>query len=153
MIFCIQISVRSITNTSLYGSQPPSVDFPCKIATIGPELQVSMCTRPHLLFCACTTAWLASELLVSMGSSPHQWYCAFKTATLGPKLHVSMGLRPQLWYSACKSACVASQLLVSMGPSPHLWFLEGKQRLLDQNNNPLRVQDLTCRFVHAKQYA
>ena len=38
-----------------------------------------------------------------------------------------------------------------MGPSPHLWFLEGKQRLLDQNNKSQWIPDVACRFVHAIQ--
>ena len=37
-----------------------------------------------------------------------------------------------------------------MGPSPHVWFLDAKQRLLDWNYKALWVQDITCRFVHAK---
>ena len=36
--------------TSLYGSQPSSVVFGCKTATLGPELQVSVGPRPHLWF-------------------------------------------------------------------------------------------------------
>ena len=36
--------------TSLYRSQPSSVVFACKTATLGPELQVSMGPRPHLGF-------------------------------------------------------------------------------------------------------
>ena len=44
-----------------------------------------------------------------------------------------------------------SQILVSMGPSPHLWFLDVKQRLLDPNNMPLWVPDMTCRFMHSKK--
>ena len=62
-----------------------------------------------------------------------------------------MGSRHDLSFCACTTACLASQLLVSMGPSPHLWFLLAKQRLLDQTYKSLRVPDLTCRFVHAKQ--
>ena len=37
------------------------------------------------------------------------------------------------------------------GPRPHLWFLHAKQRLLDQNNKPLWVPDMTFRFVHVRQ--
>ena len=35
---------------SLYGSQPSSVVFACKTATLAPELQVSMGPSPHLWF-------------------------------------------------------------------------------------------------------
>ena len=114
------------------------------------SIQVSMGTRPHLSFCTCKTAWLAPESLDSMGCSPNLRFCAFKTATLGPKLHVSMGPTPHLWFSACKTAYLAPKLLVSNGPSPHLWFLHEKQRLLEQNNKSSLVQDMICRFVHAK---
>ena len=51
-------SVRSIRNTSLYGSQPSSVVFAFK------------------------TAWLASELLVSMGPRPHDWFLDAKQRLL-----------------------------------------------------------------------
>ena len=88
----MQNSVISTRNSSLYGSQPSSVVFACKTATFGPELQVSICTRPHLSF------------------------CALKTATLELKLHVSMGPRLHLWFCACKTECLASQLLVPMDP-------------------------------------
>ena len=52
----MQNNVNSIRNTSLYGSQPTSVDFACKTATLGPELQVSMGPKPHLWFFAFKTA-------------------------------------------------------------------------------------------------
>ena len=50
---------------------------------------------------------------------------------------------------ACKIATFGPELLVSFGPNPHLWFSDTKQRLLDPNNKPLWVPDITCRFVHA----
>ena len=56
---------------SLYGSQPSSVVFAMKTATLGPELQVSIGPRPHLWFFAFKTASLASESQVSMGPTPH----------------------------------------------------------------------------------
>ena len=147
----MQNSVISTWITSLYGSNLSCVVFACKAAPFGPDLLVSMCTRPHLLFCAYITEWLAPELLVSLGSSPHLWFCAFKTATLGPRLHVPMGPRPHLWFSACKTACLVSELQLSMDPIPHVWFLNTKQGLLDPNNESLWVQDITCRFVNAIQ--
>ena len=86
-----------------------------------------MGTRLHLSFYAYKTSWLAPEILVSMGSSTHLWFCAYKTAWLAP------------------------ELLVSIGPSFHVWFLDAKQRILDWNKKSLRVPDITCRIVHAKQ--
>ena len=61
VIFCMQNSVNSIRITSLYGSQHSSVSFACKTATFGPELQVSVCIRLHLSFCACKSEWLKPE--------------------------------------------------------------------------------------------
>ena len=73
VIFCMQNSMPSIRNTSLYVSQPSSVVFECKTAHFGAELQVFKGTRPHLSFCAYTASCLASELPVSMGPRPHLW--------------------------------------------------------------------------------
>ena len=84
VVLCLNKSVLSIRITSPYGSQHPSVVFAGKIATFGPELQISVCTRPHLSFCACKSTWLAPEILASTGSSPHLWFFPFKRATLRP---------------------------------------------------------------------
>ena len=66
--------VLSIRITSLYGSQPSSVVFACKTATLGPDLLVCMGPSPHVWFCAYKSATLAHELLVSIGPSPHVWF-------------------------------------------------------------------------------
>ena len=50
VVLCMQNNVISIRITSLYVSQPSYVAFACKMATLGPELQVSMGPRPHLWF-------------------------------------------------------------------------------------------------------
>ena len=55
VVLCMQNSMISTRNTRLYESHPSSMDFACKTATLGPELQVSMVPRPHLSFCACKT--------------------------------------------------------------------------------------------------
>ena len=78
----MQNNVISIRKTSLYGSQPSSVIFACKTATLGPELQVSMGPRPHLWFFAFKTATLAPELQVSIGASPHLWFLHAKQRLL-----------------------------------------------------------------------
>ena len=69
VVLCIQNS--DFMTRSLYGSQTSSVVFACKTATFGQELQVSMCPRPHLSFCACKTKWFAPEWQVYTGSSIH----------------------------------------------------------------------------------
>ena len=106
VILCMKNSVISIRITSLYGSQPlslvlhanqrlleknyKSIWVPALIcglcmqnSALWTSIQVPMCTRPHLSFCAYKPAWLAPEILVSMGSSPHMRFCAFKTAIFG----------------------------------------------------------------------
>ena len=40
---------------------------------------------PHLWFCAFKIATLQPELQVSIGPSPHLSFCAFKIATLQPE--------------------------------------------------------------------
>ena len=82
MFFCMQNSDFNSRITSLYVSQPSFVAFVFKTATLRPELQVSMCPRPHLLIFAKKTATLAPELRVSMGPNPYLRFCAFTTATL-----------------------------------------------------------------------
>ena len=111
------------------GSSPHLWFCACKIATLGPVLQVCIGPRPHLRFLAHMTGSLAQEEKAYIGFSPHLWFCPCKTATLGLELQVSAG------------------------PRPHLWFLHAKQLLLDQNNKSLWVPDITCRFVHVQHRA
>ena len=37
------------------------------------------------------------------------------------------------------------------GSCPHPWYSHAKEQLLDPNNKPLSVPDMTCRFMHAKK--
>ena len=97
--FCMQNSHFTTRITNLYGSQPSSVVFACKTATLAPKLQVCMGPRPHLWFCASKTACLTSELLVSKGPSRHLLlFFAGKTATLGPELIDSIGTSTHLGF-------------------------------------------------------
>ena len=50
VVLCIQTSVISTRITSFYGFQPSSVVLYMKTATLGPDLQVCKCPRPHLWF-------------------------------------------------------------------------------------------------------
>ena len=103
------------------------VVFTWKTATLGAELQLSMCPRPHLSFSPCKTEWIASELLVSMGPSPHLWFLDAKEGLLDQNYK-------SLW-------------VVDLTRR----FLDAKQGILDQNYKSLWIVDLTWRFVHAKQ--
>ena len=76
----MQNNVISIRITSVYVSQPSFVVLECKTAALGPELQVSIGSRPHL------------------------WLCAFKRTTLAPELQVSIGPRLHLLFCDCKTA-------------------------------------------------
>ena len=78
----MQNNVISFRITSLYGSQPSSVVFACKTATLGPELQASMGPITNLWIFTFKTATLAPELQVSMRPSPHLLFCEFTTAPL-----------------------------------------------------------------------
>ena len=78
----MQNNVISIRITSLYRSQPSSVVFAFKTATLGAELQVSMEPIPHLWFFAFKTATLAPELQVSMCPSPDLWFLLAKQRLL-----------------------------------------------------------------------
>ena len=137
--------------TSLYVTQPSSVVYACKTTHFGSEFQVSMGPSPHLWFCACKTATLGPDLQVCMGPRPHLWFWAHITAYLAQEWIDYIGSNSHLSFCACKTACLASELLVSMGPSPYVFFLHAIQRLLDRNNNSLRVPDKTCSSVHRKQ--
>ena len=57
----MQTNVIILRITILYESQPSSVDFACKTATFGSELQVSMGPRLRLLICECKTECLGPE--------------------------------------------------------------------------------------------
>ena len=50
VVVCMQNSDFSTRIASLYRSQPLSVVFACKIATLGPEFQVSVGPSPHQCF-------------------------------------------------------------------------------------------------------
>ena len=85
VVLCLQNSVISTWKTCLYVSQPSSVVFAWKTASLGPKLHVSMGPSPHLWFSAWKTACLASELLVSMGPRPYVWFMDAKQRLLARK--------------------------------------------------------------------
>ena len=69
--FFMQNSVPSTRITCLYRSHPLSVVFAGKTATFGPDIQVCIVPRPHLLFWAHITACLAQEWKDYIASSHH----------------------------------------------------------------------------------
>ena len=134
VVLCIQKRDFSIRLTSLYGSQPSFVDFACKTATLGPELQVSMGPRLHLCFLHSnidfstriaslygsqsssvviayrtpTFGLLDPAFICCFVHSIHSLICGFaiKTATFGSELHVSTGPRLRLLICEWKTACL-----------------------------------------------
>ena len=169
VVLYMQNNVISFRNTSLYGSQPSSVVFSCKTATLEPELQVSMCPRLHLRFFAFKTATLAPELQVSIGPSSHLWFLHSKqglsdqnynplwvpdltyvfciqNSVFINRIASLYGSQPSSVVFAFKTATFGSELQVSMGPRPHLCFLHSKQRLYHQNCKSLWVPALICGF-------
>ena len=128
MVLCLQNSVICSRMTSLYGFQPSSEVLFMQNGDFR--------TRPTGLYGSQTSVVLSihnsvisTRIKSLFCSSPHLWFCACKTATLGLELQVSVG------------------------PTLHLWFLHAKQRLLDQNDKSLWVQDMTCCFVQVQQRA
>ena len=81
VVLYIQNSDFSIRKTSLYGTQPSSLAFKCKTATLGPDLQVSVSHTSPMVF-SFKTATLVPKLQVSMRPSPHLLFCEFTTASL-----------------------------------------------------------------------
>ena len=78
----MQNNVISFRITGLYGTQPSFLVFACKTETLGLEIKVSMCPKPHLWMFAFKTASLAPELQVSLGPSPHLWFLHAKQRLL-----------------------------------------------------------------------
>ena len=151
LFFCIQNSVFSIRNTSLYGSQPSSVVFACKTATLGPELQVCIGPRPHLCFFCINNSDFSTRIASLYGSQPSSviWYTHNSDImTWINSLHWSQTSPVDLCMqnnviSIRNTSLYWSQLSSAVFPA--------KQRLFDQNYNSLWVPDLTHYFLHSIQ--
>ena len=64
-------------------------------------------------------------------------------SVLRTRIKRQYGFQPSPVVLCMQTATLALELLVSIVPCPHLRFLHANQRLLDQNNKSLWVQDLT----------
>ena len=125
VVLCIQNSDFMTRITCMYGSQTSTVD---------------LCMQNSVL----TTQ--INSLYVSQTSSV---VLSTHNSVLSTRIKRQYGFQPSpvdLWM---QTATLALESLVSIVPCPHLRFWHANQRLLDQNNKSLWVQDLTCRFVHA----
>ena len=124
-------SVISTRNTCLQGSQPSSVDFACKTATIGAELQVSMGPRPHLSFCACKPALLASEILVSVGPSPHLFFFGMQNRDFRTRL-------TSLYWSQTPSVVLSTHYSVLSRRRKSLYWFQPSPVVLCMQNSDFR---------------
>ena len=113
--------------TSLYGSQPSSVAFACKTATLGPELQVSMGPRSHLCFLH-SKRRLWHKNCMSLLVPTLIWGFCMQNSDFWARISSLYGSQPSSVGFACKTATFGPELQVSMGSRPHLWFLHAKQR-------------------------
>ena len=64
-------------------------------------------------------------------------------SVLSTRIKRQYGFQPSPVVLCMQTAILTLELLVSIVPCPHLRFLHANQRLLDQNNKSLWVQDLT----------
>ena len=126
VIICMEISVPNIRITSIYGFQPLSVVFACKIASFG------------------------ADFLASMGPSPYLWFLHAKPRLLDPN-NKSLWV-PDI---NCRFVHAIQrdyhQNYLSLWFPAFTTFLHAKQRLLEQNYNSPWVPYPTCRFLHLKQ--
>ena len=150
VVLSMQKNVINIRITSVYGSQPSSVDFACKTATLGPEIQVSMGPRPHQCFLHSKERFSTriASLYVSQTSPV---VLSMQKNVINIRITSVYGSQPSSVDFACKTATFGQELQVSKGPSLHLRFLHAKHRLLDLIYKSLWVPDFTCWFLNAKQ--
>ena len=172
----MQNRVISTWNTCLHVSQPSSVDFACKTATLAHELLVSIGSNTHLWFLhakqqpldqytslyvyqispfvLCIQNSVINTRITSFyGFQPSSVVLCFQNSVLRTKIACLYGSQPSCVVFGCKTATFGLELQGSVGQRPHLLFLHSKLRLLDQNNKFLWVPDMTCHFVHVQQRA
>ena len=118
----MQNNVNSIRITSLYGSLSSFVVFACKTATLGPELQVSMCPRHHLcIFCIQNSAF--STRIASLNDSQTSpVVLCMQNNVISIRINSLYGSQPSFVVFACKTVPLGPEKQVSMGPRPHLCF-------------------------------
>ena len=151
VVLFMQISDFKTRLTSLYGSLTSSVILSTHSSVLSARIKVLYGFQPTRVVLCMQISDFSTWISSLYWSQPSSVVFGCKTATSGPEQQVSTVARHHQSFCACKTMWLAQESLASIGPSPHLWFLDAKQRLLDQNNKSLWVQDLTCRFVHAKQ--
>ena len=137
--FYMQNSVFWSRITSLYGSQTSPVVLYDKSIRV-----------PALISCLVhANSDFRTRLTCLYGSQTSSVVLSTHNSVLSTRIKRQYGFQPSPVVLCMQTATLALELLVSIVPCPHLRFLHANQRILDQNNKSLWVQDLTCRFVHA----
>ena len=95
VVLCIQNGVISTRITSLYGSQPSSVAFPCKIATFGTPYKSLWVPDLNCRF-VLSNSVISTGITSLYGFQPSSVVLCNQNSDLKTKLHVSMGPRPHL---------------------------------------------------------
>ena len=154
MAFSIQNSDFSTRIASLYGSQPSSVVFAYKTATLAPELQVSMGLSPHLWFLhskqrlyhqnckslrvpalICAFCLQNNDFWVRItslyGSQTTAVVLRMPNNVISIRITSLCGSQPSSVVLECKTASFGSELQVSMGPRLRLLICERKTACLD----------------------
>ena len=141
----MQNSVISTWFTSLYGSEPSSVVFAWKTATVGPVYEslwvpdltgrfvhskqrdlyqnIKFTWVPALICCFVHAKQRLLDQCTSLYVS-QTWtvvLCMYNSG-LNIRFTILYGSQPSSVVFACKTAWLVSESLVSMGSSPHLWF-------------------------------
>ena len=149
VILCRQYAVISTRITSLYWSQTPPVILCVQNRVIRTKISILHESQPSSVVLCMQTSdfWTRITSLYGYKTSPVA-LCMHNSAFWN-RITSLNGFQPSSVVLCMQTATLALEILVSIVPCPHLRFLHANQRLLDQNNKSLWVQDFTCRFVHA----
>ena len=149
-VLCMQNCDFMTRYTSLYGSQTSSVVLSSHNSVLSTRInRLYWFQLSPVVFCIHNSGFRPKPLLVQ---DPTCGFC-IENSDFWTRITSLYVPRHVLSFCACTTVCLASEFLVSIGPSPHLLFLLANQRLFDQTYKSVRVPDLTCHFVHAKQRA
>ena len=121
VVLSMQNKVINIRITSVYGSQPSFVDFACKTATFGSELQVSIGPSPHLWFLHAKHRLLDQNYISLLVPALICGFC-MQNSDFSIRIASLYGSQTSSEVFAFKTATLAAELQVSMVPSHHLWF-------------------------------
>ena len=154
-VLCIQKQrLISIRITSLSWVPAPHLwFFACKTATLGPELQVSMCPSPHLLVLCIHNSDIMTRINSLYGSqtSPIVLYM-LKAVIISTRITSLLGSQISPVVLCMQNNLISiMKLLVSMGPDLTCCFCMQNSVTFASELQISMGPRLTCRFVHAKQ--